>query len=76
MKIITVISLTYKDIFDDYESVDIKNILETIPSKSALEIIGHFSAQIHTKERDNDRQIEFIKIWLGRLPMAVHKKAI
>jgi len=68
------VSIAYSDIFDDYEKIDIKSLLKDVPSKSALEIIGHFSAQIHTREKDSKRQIEFLKIWLGRLPNSVHKK--
>ena len=74
MKINNIVSIAYSDIFDDYEKTDIKSLLKDIPSKSALEIIGHFSAQIHSKERDSRRQIEFLKIWLGRLPNSVHKR--
>lgn len=74
MSITHSVSVSYKDIFDDYDTVDIKTLLKSIPSKNALELIGHFSAQIHTKERDGRRQIELLQIWITRLPMEVHAK--
>lgn len=74
MKVTNSISIVYSDIFDDYESIDVISLVKDIPSKNALEIIGHFSAQIHTTEKDSKRQVEFLNIWLGRLPAIVHQK--
>ncbi|NOS90298.1 MAG: hypothetical protein HOP30_00095 [Cyclobacteriaceae bacterium] len=74
MKITAYVSIAYSNIFDDYDKIEIKTLLNNIPSKSALEVVGHFSAQIHSKERDSRRQIEFLKIWLARLPNSVHKR--
>ena len=67
-------SIGYKDIFDDYEVVDINLLLKDIPTNNSLEIIGYFLAQLHTIERDTTKQIEFLSIWLGRLPFAVHQR--
>lgn len=66
------VSIAYKDIFDDYNNVDIKILLQNVPSKNALEIVAHCAAQIHTKERDNLRQIALLKLWTGRLPSQIH----
>lgn len=68
------VSIGYKDIFDDYEEVDINELLRIIPTNNSLEIIGYFLAQLHTIERDPTMQIEFLKMWLGRLPEEVHQR--
>lgn len=62
------VSLGYKVLFDDYESITVQELLADIPSITALEIISHFHAQIHTLERNQDSQLSFFKIWLSRLP--------
>lgn len=62
------VSITYKEIFDDYDTVDIKALLRDVPSANALEIIAHCSAQIHTRERDDSRQVALLQLWAGRLP--------
>lgn len=68
------VSIAYKEIFDDYETVDIRTLLQGIPSRSALEIIAHCSAQIHTEERDDSRQVALLQLWVGRLPTEVHAR--
>lgn len=68
------VSIGYRDIFDDYETVDINDLLKDIPTKNSLEIIGYFLAQLHTIERDSTKQIEFLRLWLGRLPVTVHQR--
>jgi hypothetical protein len=68
------VSIGYRDIFGDYDTVDIKELIKDIPTKNALEIISYFLAQLHTLERDPTKQIEFLKLWLGRLPVSVHKR--
>lgn len=68
------VSIGYKDIFDDYEAVEINELLRNIPTKNSLIIIGYFLAQLHTIERDPTKQIEFLKMWLGRLPVEVHER--
>ena len=68
------VSIGYRNIFDDYETVDIKELIKDIPTKNGLEIIGYFLAQLHTNEKDPKQQIEFLKIWLARLPDIVHER--
>ena len=62
------VSLGYKDLFDDYENISLKELVADIPSINALEIITHFQGQIHTLERNQNSQLTFFKIWLSRLP--------
>jgi len=68
------VAIGYKDIFDDYESIDIKELIKDIPTKNSLQILGYFMAQLHSKERKKDLQIEFLKMWLGRLPNEVNNQ--
>jgi len=41
------VAVGYKDLFDDYESVDIKELIKDIPTKNSLQILGYFMAQLH-----------------------------
>jgi hypothetical protein len=65
----TVVTLSYEDAFDDYEKVNIKELLAGIPSKNVLQIAGHFSAQIHTSSKDKELQLKFLKMWVERIPL-------
>jgi len=67
------VSIGYRNVFDDYEAVKINELIKDIPTKNALPILGFFLAQLHTVERDSSKQIEFLKIWLSRLPEFVHQ---
>jgi hypothetical protein len=67
----TSVSITYKDLFDDYDEVKIEDLLQDIPSKNSIQIMGYFIAQLHTLERDPTIQIEFFKMWIGRFPSQV-----
>jgi len=70
----TIISIGYKNIFDDFDEVEIRDLILDIPSKNSLEIIGYFNAQLHTMERDTSKQIEFLKIWMYRLPAVIQQR--
>lgn len=62
------VSVTYKDLFDDYSSVNINELLADIPTKNAIQLIGYFLAQIHIEKLDEKLQIELIQFWSQRLP--------
>ena len=68
MKYKASIALGYKAVFNDYDTVDPRNLIANISTKNSLEIIGYFIAQVHTKERSLEAQIEFLNIWGSRLP--------
>lgn len=70
----SIVSLEYKAVFDDYDTVDVVVLLRNIPSKNSLEIICHFLAQIHTNEREFKYQIDHLRVWLGRLPQETHQR--
>ena len=65
------VAVGYRDLFEDYESVDIKELIKDIPTKNSLQILGYFMAQLHSKELEKDLQLEFLKIWLARLPAKI-----
>ncbi len=67
------VSIGYKDIFDDFDTTDFDSLVSDIPTKNSLQIVGYFMAQLHTLERDPKLQIEFLKMWMGRLPEPIHK---
>ena len=67
-------SLSYKDIFDDYESVIVANLIADIPTPNSLEVIGYFLAQFHTPEKDNLKQLSFLNMWIKRLPVSIHPR--
>ena len=68
------VALAYKDIFNDHDSINIANLLADIPTKNGLQIVAHFLAQLHANERGIEQQIEFLRIWIGRLPAEVYPK--
>lgn len=71
-----IISLGYKDIFDDYNTVDIAGLLRDIPSKKSLDIICRFLVQIHTSEREMQYQLDILKEWLGRMPLEIKERTV
>ncbi|MCC3160393.1 hypothetical protein LJ737_24365 [Hymenobacter sp. 15J16-1T3B] len=62
------VSLTYKEVFDDYEAFDLADAVSRIPSRAALEVLGYVMAQLHTKERSSKTQLEILRMWLSRIP--------
>ena len=67
------VPIGYKDIFEDFNEIEFEKLISDIPTKNSLKIISHFVAQLHTLERDSSLQIEFLKIWLSRLPIQIHQ---
>ncbi|WP_047451330.1 hypothetical protein [Alistipes sp. ZOR0009] len=64
-------NIAYKDLFQDFDSTSISDLLREIPSKNALEITCHFLAQIHTKEKDTSRQLHYLRQWLTKIPIEI-----
>lgn len=62
------VSITYKDLFDDYLSVNVNELLADIPTKNSVQLIGYFLAQIHIEKLDEKLQVELIQFWSQRLP--------
>lgn len=68
------VSVTYKDLFDDYSSVKVNDLLSDIPTKNAIQLIGYFLAQIHIEKLDEKLQVELIQFWSQRLPNDLKNK--
>jgi hypothetical protein len=68
MKYQASVAIGYKDIFEDYDTINPVDLIVDIPTKNSLEIIGYFTAQMHTRERNFEKQIEFLNMWCRRLP--------
>lgn len=62
-----VVSLEYNVIFDDEPIIPIETLLAGIPTNTIMEIIGHYSALIFTKEQNTELQINILAAWLIRL---------
>jgi len=62
------VSITYKDLFDDYESVKVKDLIKDIPTTNAIELISFFLAQIHLANPDEQLQVELIQFCSQRFP--------
>jgi hypothetical protein len=74
MKFEHLVSIGYRDIFDDYDKIKIEDLIEGIPTINGLETMSFFLAQLHTKERDPAMQIDCLRIWLSRLPQDIHQR--
>jgi hypothetical protein len=72
MKFDMSVAIGYKDIFNDFHEIKIEELLAGIPTKNSIEITSFFIAQLHSFEREKDLQIEFLKMWVARLPAEVH----
>ncbi len=68
------ISITYKDLFNDYSTVEINSLLSDIPTKNSLQLISYFLAQIHLAHPDEKLQVELIQFWSRRLPPDLQEK--
>lgn len=60
------VSITYNDLFDDYSSVNVNELLSDIPTKNSVQLIGYFLAQIHIEKVDQKLQVELIQFWSQR----------
>ena len=71
MKLVESVSITYSDIFDEFDKVYLKDFLAGIPTSNILELLGYFITQTHTKDIEGKRQTHFVKMWIGRLPTSI-----
>lgn len=68
------VSITYNDIFDDYDSVKIEDLIKDIPTTNSIELISFFLAQIHLAHPDEQLQVELIQFCSQRFPPEIKKK--
>ena len=67
-------NIAYDDIYDDYNTVDVVELVKSIPTRMALSLICHYTAQVHTKEDDLAFQVKSVRDWSGRLPNPVRRQ--
>ncbi|MDH7462164.1 hypothetical protein QEG73_12775 [Chitinophagaceae bacterium 26-R-25] len=60
------VNIAYDDIYSDYATVDIKDLLKDIPTKMALTLVCHYTGQIHTQEKNPKFQLTAISDWFRR----------
>ncbi len=71
------VNVAYDDIYDDYTTIDIDTLIIDIPTKMALALICHYSAQVHTQEKNPAYQIQAIREWCRRFhPKTIQKLQI
>lgn len=70
------VSITYKDLFDDYDTVDVNSLLADIPTENAIPLISYFLAQIHLEKLDENLQVELVQFWSQRLPSDLKTKIL
>ena len=68
------INIAYDDIYNDYASVDIKELLKNTPTKMALVLICHYTGQIHTQEENHQFQLNVINDWCRRFDRQIIQK--
>jgi hypothetical protein len=61
------VTIGFRDIYEGFEEFDINAEINKLPSVSAIKIIAHYGAYIHTRERNNDLQLGFFREWTSRL---------
>ena len=71
---ITLVSLSYKDIYDDYDTVDVHTILEGIPSVSVIYYMTMLQARVAYKSGNAYEQISIIREFLPYLPETIRRK--
>ncbi len=66
MPIELAVSIAYDNIYSDYETVNVAELIKDIPTKNALTLICHYTAQIHSVDEDVKKQVDFIRQWTNR----------
>lgn len=60
------VTLTFKDIFQDENKINHSEILRHIPGSTIIKIISHFMVRIHANEENLELQHEIILSWLNQ----------
>ena len=71
---ITLVSFSYKDIYDDYDTVDVHTILEGIPSVSVIYYVTMLQARVAYKSGNAYEQISIILEFLPYLSETIRRK--
>jgi hypothetical protein len=65
------VNLAYQDIYGDPAAVNPAALIATIPTKMALALVCHFTAQMHDLDRNPHGQVLLVEQWSQRFPAAV-----
>lgn len=70
------VNIAYDDIYSDYATVDIKELLKDIPTKKALTLVCHYTGQIHTQEKNPNFQLKAVNDWCRRFDKQTIQKIL
>lgn len=74
MQVEVITNVAYDDIYDDVDTVNVVDIIKDIPTKMALSLICHYTAQIHTKEDSLAFQIKSVRDWCSRFDIKTKQR--
>ena len=60
------VNIGFSDVYDDYENINVVDLVRDIPTKMALTLICHHTSQIHTQEKNAQYQLQTIRNWYER----------
>ena len=69
------LSIGYRDLFDDFESVDPRELIQEIPTLMILKTSAFFLAQLHTAETKEATQLDFLQTWMARVSYETKHRA-
>lgn len=69
----TLVSLSYRDIYDDYDTVDVHTILQGIPSVSVINYVTMLQARVAYKSGNAYEQISIIREFLPYLSETIRR---
>ena len=68
------IIISYKLLFDDFDDVNIEELITGIPTKLILQIISNFDSQYYMSEINNQIQMGILRKWMTRFPSNIKQK--
>jgi hypothetical protein len=66
--------ISYKDIFDDYDQINIKDLLNQVSSKETIQLIAVQMAYSYKKQNDYEAQYNSFMFYAQRLPSQFKSK--
>lgn len=68
------VNIAYDDVYNDYDTVNVQELIADIPTRIGLELVCHYTAQIHAQEKNPHYQIEAVSDWCRRFPAQTRQK--
>ncbi len=66
--------ICYRDFFDDFDSVELKKLLEGIPSINILERVSLSNMKLFYEGNNTNTQINIFKLWSLKLPKFIRQR--